>query len=201
MSKSFVMDPSQREQTVKMKPEEIQKYLKDDGYNQYRLNIWNETLTVHKYEELLKPVEATIEQLKNKIKSETRPIHQWEPFEDRVIIKPDAAPTVSKGGVLLTEQSQENERPATGTIFIAGPGIPSKTVLKRRGYLVNGNFQEQLAEGETGEAVFMPEIMPLKPGDRVMYSKQGGLKIKDPNAKNQEEYYLLMRVTDIFIKV
>lgn len=42
------------------------------------------------------------------------------PLEDRVLVKPDSAETVTAGGIVLPDAAQE--KPARGTVIAVGPG-------------------------------------------------------------------------------
>ena len=45
---------------------------------------------------------------------------KFTPIEDRVLIVPTEAETISAGGIVLPDSAQE--RPATGTVLAVGPG-------------------------------------------------------------------------------
>ncbi len=44
----------------------------------------------------------------------------FQPIEDRVLIRPTEAETITSGGIVLPDSAQE--RPATGTVISVGPG-------------------------------------------------------------------------------
>ena len=88
-----------------------------------------------------------------------------KPLGDRVIIKQDEAETTTASGLFLAGDSKE--KPQTGTVLAVGPGKMDK----------DGNF--------------LP--MPVKEGDRVVYSKYGGNEIAC-----DDEDVLIVRADDIF---
>lgn len=120
------------------------------------------------------------------------------PLEDRVVIEPDKAPTETESGIIIPETLQQKMTPARGTIIAMGPGVPDKVHQKLKGYLVNGVFKEELEDEDDGQPLYEPAGMPVSIGMRVLYSKQAGLPIEDPNSK---KIYLIMRVTDCWISL
>ena len=53
------------------------------------------------------------------------------PLHDRVIIKPAAPETVSKGGIIIPDTAQE--KPQRGTVVAAGPGKKDEPVSVKVG--------------------------------------------------------------------
>lgn len=45
-----------------------------------------------------------------------------EPFEDRVLVEPEEAEGVTKGGIHLPDSVKERERPQKGKVVAVGPG-------------------------------------------------------------------------------
>ena len=45
------------------------------------------------------------------------------PLRDEVLVRKDAVEEKTSGGILLTEQTKQKERPMTGIILAVGPGI------------------------------------------------------------------------------
>lgn len=88
-----------------------------------------------------------------------------KPLGDRVIIKQDEAETTTSSGLYLAGDSKE--KPQTGTVLAVGEGRLDK----------DGNRVE----------------VPVKVGDRVVYSKYGGNEI----LCNDEEV-LIVRADDIY---
>ena len=120
-----------------------------------------------------------------------------KPLEDRVIIIPDEAPKKTEKGLIIPDSFRDQHAPASGTVFLAGPGKTDKIHYVLKGYLKPENeFVNGLSKDQQGEPLYSLTGMPLKQGDRVLYSKQAGLRIQDPETK---KYYLIMRLTDIFI--
>lgn len=118
--------------------------------------------------------------------------------EDRVIIYPDVAPSKTDAGILIPETVQEKLAPARGTVIAVGPGLPGRMHQELSGYFVNGKFKEQLEGDEIGDPLYKLTGMPVKVGERVLYSKQAGLRVEDPGTK---KIYLVMRVTDVWVTV
>lgn len=88
-----------------------------------------------------------------------------KPLGDRVIIKQDEAESTTSSGLYIA--SDTKEKPQTGTVLAVGPGKLNK-------------------DGD-----YMP--MPVKKGDRVVYSKYGGNEILC-----DDEEVLIVRADDIF---
>lgn len=80
----------------------------------------------------------------------------FKPLHDKVLIKPDDALTVTKGGILIPDQGQE--KPHRGTVIAIGSG--------------------RIAEDGT--------IRPLdvKKGDKVLYGKYNGSEIEIEGVKH-----------------
>lgn len=81
---------------------------------------------------------------------------------DRVAIKPDPVVTETKSGIYLPENAAEKQY--RGTVVALGEGQETRAGM----------------------------IQPLKIGDRVVYSKYGGVEIKDGG-----EQYLVIGLSDI----
>ncbi len=88
-----------------------------------------------------------------------------KPLGDRVIIKQDQAEEKTASGLYLAGDSKE--KPQTGTVLAVGPGK------------INNH----------GDVI----PMPVKVGDRVIYSKYGGNEV----LCNDEEV-LIVRADDIY---
>ncbi|WP_251212672.1 co-chaperone GroES [Adlercreutzia murintestinalis] len=88
-----------------------------------------------------------------------------KPLGDRVIIKQDEAETTTASGLFLAGDSKE--KPQTGTVLAVGEGRLDK----------DGNK--------------VP--VPVKEGDRVVYSKYGGNEILC-----DDEEVLIVRADDIY---
>lgn len=88
-----------------------------------------------------------------------------KPLGDRVIIKQDEAETTTASGLLIAGDAKE--KPQTGKVLAVGPGKMDK------------------------EGKYLP--MPVKKGDRVVYSKYGGNEVLDG-----DEEVLIVRADDIY---
>lgn len=88
-----------------------------------------------------------------------------KPLGDRVIIKQDEAETTTASGLFLAGDSKE--KPQTGTVLAVGEGRLDK-------------------DGDRVE-------VPVKVGDRVVYSKYGGNEIVC-----DDEEVLIVRADDIY---
>ena len=71
------------------------------------------------------------------------------PVQDRIVVDPNAAESVTPGGLILPPNAQN--KPEQGTVVAVGPGAPD----------VHGVFHE----------------VPLEPGDEIIYSKYGGTPV------------------------
>lgn len=88
-----------------------------------------------------------------------------KPLGDRVIIKQDEAEEKTASGLYIA--GSEKEKPQTGTVLAVGPGKTDK-------------------DGKKLE-------LPVKVGDRVVYSKYGGNEILC-----DDEEVLIVRADDIY---
>ena len=88
-----------------------------------------------------------------------------KPLGDRVIIKQDEAESTTSSGLYIAGDSKE--KPQTGTVLAVGPGKLDK------------------------DGKHLP--MPVKKGDRVVYSKYGGNEVLDG-----DEEVLIVRADDIY---
>jgi len=86
----------------------------------------------------------------SEIASQPMSLVRCVPYGNRVMILPDPADDVSKGGILLPEQAKK--RPLRGTIVEVGPGRMRD----------DGTFTQ----------------MRSKCGDRVMFSKYAGTEVE-----------------------
>src|SRR5687767_4578681 len=94
---------------------------------------------------------------------------KFELFDDRVLVKPNAAEAKTAGGIIIPDTAKE--KPQKGTVIAVG----------------KGKYAEQ-----TGNLI----PLNIKAADTVMYGKYGGTEI-NPDG----EYYLIMRASDILMKV
>lgn len=72
------------------------------------------------------------------------------PTEDRVLVRPDSAATMTAGGIALPDNAQE--KPVRGTVVAVGPGKPSESGVR------------------------LP--LAVKPGDTVLWSRYAGVEIR-----------------------
>jgi co-chaperonin GroES (HSP10) len=120
-----------------------------------------------------------------------------EPLEDRVLIRPDVPPE-EINGLIVPDTSKEKLTPPRGTVVAAGPGMPHKLFNdKPVGYLVDGVFKKTLEEGEIGQILYSTVTMPVKVGQKVLYSRNAGLPVSDPDTN---ETFLVMRATDLWVR-
>ena len=75
---------------------------------------------------------------------------KFELFDDRVLVKPNAAEEKSAGGIIIPDTAQE--KPQKGTVVAVG----------------KGKYADQ-----TGNLI----PMQVKPGDVILYGKYGGTEI------------------------
>jgi len=88
-----------------------------------------------------------------------------KPLGDRVIVKQDAAETTTASGLYLASESKE--KPQTGVVLAVGEGKLDK------------------------DGKYLP--MPVKVGDKVIYSKYGGTEITA-----EGEDVLILRADDLY---
>lgn len=82
-----------------------------------------------------------------------------KPLGDRIIVKAVEAEDVTKGGIVLPDTAKT--KPQEGEVLAVGPGRTLESGSK--------------------------EPMDVKPGDKVIYSKYGGVEVK----VGGEEYVIL----------
>jgi len=88
---------------------------------------------------------------KTKVKAQAKKMKlAFTPIEDRVLVRPAAAETVSASGIVLPDSAQE--KPLRGEVIAVGPGKIAK----------NGARME----------------MPVTVGDQVVYGKYSGNEIQ-----------------------
>ena len=86
-----------------------------------------------------------------------------KPLFDRVVLKPEAAQTKTRSGLIIPEST--SEKPSLGKVISVGNGT-----------------------GFDGKET----KMQVKPGDKVIYSRFGGIELKEEN-----ETLIIIRQTDI----
>jgi chaperonin GroES len=93
------------------------------------------------------------------------------PLDLRVLVLPDTAETVTKGGIILPESTAEQKRMAMmfGTLVAIGENA----------------WEEAVARG--------PHFNRPKPGDRVVFAKYGGIVVTGKDGKD----YRLMNDEDV----
>jgi chaperonin GroES len=84
-------------------------------------------------------------------------LSEIQPIADRLLVVADGEAKETKGGLLLTGTA--NEKPATGKVVRAGPGVPKM--------------------GEDGKPTNEMEPVPYPAGTKVVYFKYAGSDIKD----------------------
>lgn len=93
----------------------------------------------------------------------SHPLANCRPRGDRVVVKRDAAPDTSKGGIILPNLSTPKQQ--IGTVYAVGPGT----------------------YGANGERI----PLDLKVGDRVVLTGYAGLAVSDPLGGIEDEYIIL----------
>ena len=88
-----------------------------------------------------------------------------KPLGDRVIVKQDEAEKTTASGLYLAPDAKE--KPQTGVVLAVGEGKPDK------------------------DGVLVP--MPVKVGDKVLYSKYGGTEVTSGG-----EDVLILRADDVY---
>ena len=87
-----------------------------------------------------------------------------KPLGDRIVVKAVEAEEVTKGGIVLPDTAQE--KPREGEVIAVGPGSVMETGAKAP--------------------------MEVKVGDKVIYSKYGGIEVKIGG-----EEYVILKQNDI----
>ncbi len=78
------------------------------------------------------------------------------PLHDRVIIKPAAPETVTKGGIIIPDTAQE--KPQRGVVIAAGPGKKDEPVTVKAGDTVlYGKYAGTEIQVEGGDYLIMRE--------------------------------------------
>lgn len=199
--KLFAVNESEPEAIPTMSEEAIQNHLKNDGHDDLRKKIWHKDITQGQFDYALADVERHIQWLKDQAEKKEADLDVIfnrpgkGPLEDRVIILPEEANKLTPGGLHIPENQQN--APARGTVISVGPGRPDKPHDVLTGYVKDNEFSETWKKG--WEPVYKLEQQPLKPGDKVLYGRFAGLPIEDPETKKKG--YLVMRLSDVFIKV
>jgi co-chaperonin GroES (HSP10) len=124
--------------------------------------------------------------------AEELPDPPFDPLEDRLIVIADRPKEKTESGIIISEAHQERHVPSRGTVVAVGPGsVVSGNALLMKIY--------QAICKASGQEPDLNAGMPYKRGDRVMYGHYAGTEIDDP--KNEHQKYLIMRSTDVFIKL
>lgn len=98
-------------------------------------------------------------------KPTTRVDHtKLRPVEDRLVVLPKERDSVTKGGIHLPDNRQEDPLPIEGTVYSVGPG--------------------KMVQDSKGDWVRQP--MMIKPNDRVLFSRWAG-----PQARDLGEYMII----------
>lgn len=111
----------------------------------------------------------------------------YEPFDDRVLIKPDAQ-DATVGGLYVADENKPKK--LTGTVVAVGTGVPLMNVkINITGDAKVSELKELIELLKTGRP------MKVKVGDRIIYGQFAGTKIP----LNGEDF-IMLRETDIFMK-
>lgn len=102
-----------------------------------------------------------------------------EPTGTRVLIRPDDIEEVSKGGIVLIENTRQQERTALaiGTVLKVGYGCWMDTP----GYKEYGPW--------------------CKPGDRIIFARNAGMKFWDPITGSYRNDLLLINDLDVTARI
>ena len=110
-----------------------------------------------------------------------------KPLADRVLIKPDVADE-KIGGLYM--QPKERDKPQLGTVLAVGPGLANQKFE----FNFTGTSDPEAVNKliELVKLVQQPVPTGLKPGDRVMFGKYSGTKVR-----HRGEEVLYVRVSDV----
>lgn len=119
------------------------------------------------------------------------------PVGDRIIIEPDPAEEMTKGGIHIPDNAKE--KPQFGTVLRVGDGRGvDNVIMQMLTVLIRGVRWIMLKLG--ANQAFVDEHVPLNekpvilytPGMRVLYGRYAGSEIEYKDVK-----YLIMRFSDI----
>jgi len=82
-------------------------------------------------------------------------LSQIEPVADRVVIKRDDMPTMTKGGIYVPQTAKNNQN--HGIVLKAGPKSSVKAG-DRVYFMTNAHGMQIYLEGEPGKVFIMPEL-------------------------------------------
>lgn len=110
-----------------------------------------------------------------------------KPREDRILIEPD--PVVDKiAGLVMGEK--DREKPLTGTVIRVGPGRINHNIKLS----ISGDATPELLDRiqKLMETVHKPAGMDVAEGDRVMFGRYSGTRVK-----HQGREVLFIRAADV----
>lgn len=120
-----------------------------------------------------------------------------QPVGDRIIIQPDPADEVTKGGLIIPDNAKE--RPQSGTVLCVGEGrgIENETIalLTQIKKALRWILKALACSDKTiDDLIPINEkvIVKYEPGMRVLYGRYAGTEIQYKEVK-----YLIMRFSDI----
>lgn len=114
----------------------------------------------------------------------------YQPLDDRVLIKPDPQED-TRGGFLVADENKLKK--LSGTIVAVGTGVPLHNLKVNITTDTNANALTILKE--IVEEIRNGRPMKVKVGDRVLYGQFAGTRIPLDG-----EEYLMLRESDIFMK-
>ncbi len=107
-----------------------------------------------------------------------------KPLSNRVVIKPDDAETMSKGGILIPGTTKYI--PQFGTVVAVGPGFMAEVPY----------FVPRDSKYDVGASITKPKFarmpMNVSVGDRVFFAKNSGVFIQI-----EREEYIVVRLTEL----
>jgi chaperonin GroES len=102
-------------------------------------------------------------------------------LDDRVIIQPDEANNMSKGGILLPDEVLSKEKPQKGTVVAVGPGKKATCDPP----------EDPMLWPVGGDARWFYIPTAVKVGDRVVFNRYAGVVVPG------YDQFLMMREDDV----
>jgi chaperonin GroES len=113
----------------------------------------------------------------------------YQPFDDRILIKPDAQEETVKGFLVADENRLKK---LSGTVVAVGTGVPLHNL--KLNITSDTNEQAVTMLKEIVDLIKNGRPMKVKVGDRVLYGQFAGTRIP---LDGQD--YLMLRESDVFM--
>lgn len=114
----------------------------------------------------------------------------YQPFDDRVLIKPDQQED-TRGGFLVADENKLKK--LSGTVVLVGTGVPLHNL--KLNITADTNEQAVTMLKDIVDLIKNGRPMKVKVGDRVLYGQFAGTRMPLDG-----EEYVMLRESDIFMK-